>query len=53
VEVKHSVQAPIGAGYGMSAAGALGVVLALSEALDLDFERSKALAIAHEAEVRP
>lgn len=51
VEVDHSVQAPIGAGYGVSGAGALGAVLALSRALDLGFDREEILKIAHKAEV--
>lgn len=51
VRVEHSVQAPMGAGYGMSGAGTLGAVLALSKALDLDIDRNKALRIAHKAEV--
>lgn len=51
VEVHHVTQAPIGAGYGLSGAGAIGVVLALSDALDLNFSRSKISSIAHRAEI--
>lgn len=52
VRVEHTVQAPLEAGYGMSGAGALGAVLAISEAFGLDMDRSDALKIAHEAEVK-
>lgn len=51
VEVKHSVYAPVGAGYGMSGAGALGAVLALSQALDLGLNREDVVSEAHKAEV--
>jgi pantoate kinase len=51
VEVHHSTQAPIGAGYGLSGAGAVGVVLALSDALNLNFSRSKVASMAHRAEI--
>ncbi|MEA1905219.1 MAG: hypothetical protein U9M97_05030, partial [Candidatus Hadarchaeota archaeon] len=51
VEVHHVTQAPIGAGYGLSGAGAVGVVLALSNALDLNFSRSKVASMAHRAEI--
>ncbi len=51
VEVHHAAQAPIGAGYGLSGAGAVGVVLALSNALDLNFSRSKVASTAHRAEI--
>ncbi|MDH5663863.1 MAG: hypothetical protein OEY90_05290, partial [Candidatus Bathyarchaeota archaeon] len=36
VTVRHRVEVPIAAGFGSSAAGALGTALALSEALDLN-----------------
>lgn len=51
VVVRHSAQVPIGAGYGASGAGALGAVLALSKAFDMDLTRSKIIEIAHVAEV--
>lgn len=51
VEVRHSVQAPISAGYGMSGAGALGSVLALSAELELGLRKEEIVTIAHEAEV--
>ena len=51
VTVAHSCQVPIGAGYGASGAGALGVTLALSKALGFDLPRERLIAIAHVAEV--
>lgn len=51
IKIRHSVEAPIGAGYGMSAAGALGAVMGISEALGLDLGREEVISIAHEAEV--
>jgi len=51
VNVEHSCQVPIGAGYGASGAGAFGATLALSEALDLQLPRERFAAIAHVAEV--
>ncbi|MDI6819816.1 MAG: hypothetical protein QMC89_02785 [Candidatus Hodarchaeaceae archaeon] len=52
ITVSHSSQVPIGAGYGASGAGALGAVLALSEALGLGLARQRLVAIAHVAEVK-
>lgn len=52
VKVFHSVQIPIGAGFGSSAAGALGTALALSEALDLRLTYNELGRIAHVAEVK-
>ncbi|HID30823.1 MAG TPA: hypothetical protein EYP19_12585 [Desulfobacterales bacterium] len=51
VEIHHTTRVPIGAGYGLSGAGAAGVALALSDALDLNFPRSKVASVAHRAEV--
>lgn len=51
VVVKHSVDVPIGAGYGSSGAGALGAALALSKALGMRLTLPQIIAIAHEAEV--
>lgn len=51
VEVNHSCQVPVGAGYGASGAGALGAVLALSKALGLRVSREKLAIMAHVAEV--
>jgi len=52
VTVRHSVEVPIGAGFGSSAAGALGTAFALSEALGLHFTYNQLGRIAHVAEVR-
>lgn len=51
VIVKHSIQVPIGAGYGVSGAEALGTALAFSKTLDLGLTRSKLIEVAHVAEV--
>ena len=52
VTVKHIVEVPIGAGFGSSAAGALGTALALSKVLDLNLTYNQLGRIAHVAEVR-
>jgi pantoate kinase len=52
VTVKHRVDVPIGAGFGTSAAGALGTALALSKALGLNFTYNQLGRIAHAAEVK-
>jgi pantoate kinase len=52
VTVRHSVEVPIGAGFGSSAAGALGTALALSKALELNLTYNQLGRIAHVAEVR-
>ncbi len=52
VTVRHRVKVPIGAGFGSSAAGALGTALALSEALDLNLTYNQLGRIAHVAEVK-
>jgi pantoate kinase len=52
VTVKHQVDVPIGAGFGSSAAGALGTALALSRALGLNFTYNQLGRIAHVAEVK-
>ena len=52
VVVKHNVEIPIGAGFGSSAAGALGTALALSKALDLKLTYNQLGRIAHVAEVK-
>ncbi|HDQ05179.1 MAG TPA: pantothenate kinase [Candidatus Bathyarchaeota archaeon] len=52
VKVNHFVEVPIGAGFGSSAAGALGAALALSKALGLNFTYNQLGRVAHVAEVR-
>ena len=52
VTVSHRVEVPIAAGFGSSAAGALGTALALSEALDLNLTYNQLGRIAHVAEVK-
>ncbi len=52
VTVRHHVEVPIGAGFGTSAAGALGTALALSKALDLNLTYNQLGRIAHVAEVK-
>jgi pantoate kinase len=51
ITVEHQVEAPIGAGFGTSGAGALGLALALNEALGLGLSRIEAAQLAHVAEV--
>jgi pantoate kinase len=52
VIVRHQVDIPIGAGFGSSAAGALGTALALSKALDLNFTYNQLGKIAHVSEIK-
>ncbi len=52
VKVSHRVEVPIGAGFGSSAAGALGTALALSKALSIDMTYNQMGRIAHVAEVK-
>ncbi len=52
VTVRHRVEVPIGAGFGTSAAGALGTALALSKALELNLTYNQLGRIAHVAEVK-
>jgi len=52
VIVKHSVEIPIGAGFGSSAAGALTTALAMSKALGLNLTYNQLGKIAHVAEVK-
>ncbi|MEM2123042.1 MAG: hypothetical protein QXE79_05350 [Candidatus Bathyarchaeia archaeon] len=51
VSVNHLVDPPVAAGFGTSAASALSLTLALSEALDLKLTLREAAEIAHAAEV--
>lgn len=52
VTVKHCVEVPIGAGFGSSAAGALGTALALSKKLSISLTYNQLGRIAHVAEVK-
>ena len=52
VTVNHCVEVPIGAGFGSSAAGALGAALALSKALGLNLTYNQLARVAHVAEVK-
>ena len=52
IAVNHTIEVPIGAGFGTSAAGALSTILALSQALDLPITYLTASHLAHIAEIR-
>jgi len=52
VEVKHRVEVPIGAGFGTSAAGAVGTALALGKAMSLSLTYRDIGRVAHVAEVK-
>jgi len=52
VKVKHRVEVPIGAGFGTSAAGAVGTALALCRALNLSLTYLDVGRVAHVAEVK-
>jgi pantoate kinase len=51
IKVNHYVEVPIGAGFGSSAAGALGTAIALNQALDLNLTYNQLGRIAHIAEI--
>jgi pantoate kinase len=52
IKVVHIVEVPIGAGFGSSAAGALGAALALSKVFGLNLTYNQLGRVAHVAEVR-
>jgi len=52
IDVTHTIELPVGAGYGTSGAGALGLSLALNEALNLGLSKVEAAQLAHLAEVK-
>ena len=52
VTINHKVDVPIGAGFGSSAAGALGTALAISKAIGLNFTYNQLGKIAHVAEIK-
>lgn len=51
VEVNHTIQTPIGAGFGSSGGGAITIALALNEALGLGLSYVEAARVAHIAEI--
>jgi len=51
IEVRHEAGIPIGSGFGASGAGALGLAMALNEALGLRLSRIEAARVAHVAEI--
>ena len=51
VKIDHELEVPIGAGFGTSAACALGTALALSKILELEITFNKAASVAHLAEI--
>ena len=51
VEVNHTIQTPIGAGFGSSGGGAITIALALNEALGLGLSYVEASRVAHVAEI--
>ncbi len=51
VRVIHRFEVPVGAGYGASGGGALGVALALNETLNLGLHQLESANVAHLAEV--
>ena len=51
VEINQKIDIPIGAGFGSSAASAIGVAIGLNKILDLGYSFEKAAQIAHIAEI--
>jgi pantoate kinase len=51
ITVEHRVEAPIGAGFGTSGAGALSLALALNEVFGVGMSKTDAAQLAHVAEV--
>lgn len=52
VSVEHTIEVPVGAGFGTSAGGALTAGLALKEALDLPLTENQIGKVAHVAEIK-
>jgi pantoate kinase len=52
IRVNHIAELPIGAGFGMSGAGALSLALALNEAAEYDLTRQEVAQVAHIMEVQ-
>ncbi len=52
VRISHDCPLPLGCGYGTSGAGALGLSLALNDAIGLSLTRLQCAQIAHECEVK-
>lgn len=51
VRITHSIEPPIGSGFGTSGAGAIGTAIAISDLFDLDLTLSEAADFAHVAEI--
>lgn len=51
IVVEHTLEIPLGAGFGSSGGGAVTLALALNEALDLDMSYIEAARVAHIAEI--
>ncbi|MCW4050757.1 MAG: hypothetical protein NWE89_13585 [Candidatus Bathyarchaeota archaeon] len=51
INIQHSIDTPVTAGFGSSGSGAISLSLALNEALDAELTRIEAAQIAHVAEI--
>ena len=51
MEVRHTIETPLGAGFGSSGGGAFSLALALNEALSLGLSYTEAARLAHVAEI--